>query len=61
MASPKLPPQNLEAEESVLGSLMMDKDAVIKVIDILLPDDFYNPAHGKIYGEILSLFQTLLP
>lgn len=61
MANPKLPPQNLEAEESVLGSLMMDKDAVIKVIDILLPDDFYNPAHGKIYGEVLDLFQRHQP
>ena len=61
MANPKLPPQNLEAEESVLGSLMMDKDAVIKVVDILLPDDFYNPAHGKIYGEVLDLFQKHQP
>ena len=61
MANPKLPPQNLEAEESVLGSLMMDKDAVTKVVDILLPYDFYNPAHGKIYGEILNLFQKHQP
>jgi replicative DNA helicase len=61
MANLKLPPQNLEAEESVLGSLMMDKDAVIKVVDILLPDDFYTPSHGKIYGEILNLFQKHQP
>jgi len=39
----------------------MDKDAVIKVVDILLPDDFYNPAHGKIYGEVLDLFQKHQP
>ena len=45
----KLPPQNLEAEQSVLGALMLDKDAVINVTDILKSDDFYKPAHAKIY------------
>ena len=52
----KLPPQNAEAEESVLGALMIDKDAVVKVTDFLKPEDFYKPAHEKIYNAILELY-----
>ncbi|MBI2514824.1 replicative DNA helicase [Candidatus Wolfebacteria bacterium] len=52
----KLPPQDIEAEKSVLGALMLDKNAVIRVADILLPDDFYNPHHTKIYETVLELF-----
>lgn len=57
----KLPPQNIEAEESVLGALMIDKDAVIKVTDILTPSDFYKPANGKIFETILNLFEKHQP
>ena len=57
----KLPPQNLDAEESVLGSLMIDKDAIIRVTDILTPADFYKPIHGKIYEIILHLFEKHQP
>jgi len=57
----KLPPQNIEAEESVLGSLLIDKNAVIKVADLLVPADFYKPAHAKIYEAILGLFEKHQP
>jgi replicative DNA helicase len=57
----KLPPQNLEAEESVLGALMLDKNAIIKVIDILTPADFYKPIHTKIYEAIFNLFEKHQP
>lgn len=57
----KLPPQNLEAEQSVLGALMLDKNAIINVADILLPEDFYKPAHAKIYEEILKLYEKREP
>ncbi|PIR89525.1 MAG: replicative DNA helicase [Candidatus Harrisonbacteria bacterium CG10_big_fil_rev_8_21_14_0_10_40_38] len=57
----KVPPHNLEAEESVLGSLMLDKDAVIKVADILIPDDFYKPSHGKIYEAMIGLYSKHQP
>lgn len=57
----KLPPQNLEAEESVLGALMIDKEAIIRVADILTPADFYTPSHGKIYEAILKLFSNHKP
>lgn len=52
----KLPPQDLDAERSVLGALMLDKNAVIKVVDILRPSDFYHPAHQGIYDAIEDLF-----
>ena len=59
--NPKLPPQDLEAERSVLGALMLDKNAVIKVADILNPYDFYNPHHGMILDAILELFEKAQP
>lgn len=57
----KLPPQNLEAEQTVLGSLLIDKNAIFKVADQLRPDDFYKPAHEKIYETILELFEKHQP
>lgn len=53
----KIPPQDEEAEVSVLGSVMLDKDAMLKVVDILTPNDFYNSAHQKIYNAMLELFE----
>lgn len=53
----KLPPQNLEAEASVLGSLLLDKDAIIRVADIIITEDFYDSRHKVIYGAILELFE----
>ncbi len=62
MASPlKLPPQNLEAEQSVLGALMLDKDAIINVADILVSEDFYKPTHTKIYETIIKLYEKREP
>jgi replicative DNA helicase len=57
----KIPPQNLEAEKSVLGSLMIDKRAIDKVCDNLEPRDFYHEAHGKIYDAILDLYKNRQP
>ncbi|OGY62947.1 MAG: replicative DNA helicase [Candidatus Harrisonbacteria bacterium RIFCSPHIGHO2_01_FULL_44_13] len=57
----KLPPQNIEAEESVLGALMIDKDSIIKIADVLTPEDFYKPAHDKIYETILRLYERREP
>src|SRR5882724_9556860 len=57
----KLPPQNVDAEQSVLGSLLIDPNAMIKVADILMPGDFYNPVHGKIYEIILALYEKRQP
>jgi replicative DNA helicase len=57
----KLPPQNLEAEQSVLGSILIDKNAMFKVVDIIGPEDFYASAHEKIYTAILELFERNQP
>ncbi|KKW48082.1 MAG: Replicative DNA helicase [Parcubacteria group bacterium GW2011_GWA1_59_11] len=57
----KVPPHNPEAEQSVLGSLLIDKNAVTKVADLLVPADFYSPAHEKIYATILELYERRQP
>jgi replicative DNA helicase len=51
-----LQPQALELETAVLGALMIDKDAIIVVSDILKPESFYDPRHQKIYSAIRTLF-----
>ncbi|PIT93408.1 MAG: replicative DNA helicase [Candidatus Harrisonbacteria bacterium CG10_big_fil_rev_8_21_14_0_10_38_8] len=61
MNSTKIPPQNLEAEQSVLGGLLIDKTAIIKVADVLKSDDFYKPAHSIIYRSILKLYEKNEP
>src|SRR5258708_4964324 len=57
----KIPPQNLEAEQTVLGSVLIDKNAIFRVADLLTPDDFYSPAHGRIYDAILTLYEKRQP
>lgn len=57
----KLPPQDLDAEQSVLGALMIDKDAVSSVSDLLLPSDFYKKAHSIIFDAFLRLWEKREP
>ena len=57
----KLPPQALELEAAVLGALMLEKDALTTVIDILKPQSFYKEAHQHIFKAILSLFDKSEP
>ena len=57
----KLPPQNIEAEQSVLGCLMLDKDAIFQIADILKPADFYKPIHQSIYQAMLELYERREP
>src|SRR6185436_15349603 len=52
----RIPPQNLEAEQSVLGSLLLDRDAVIKIADTIASDDFYDDKHRVIYQSVLALY-----
>lgn len=52
----RLPPQSIEAEKSVLGCLMLDKDAILKVVDFLSPQDFYKKEHQEIYEACQELF-----
>lgn len=58
----KLPPQNIEAEQSLLGSLLIDKDAIVTVAEFLRPEHFYREdQHGTIFEAILSLFEKREP
>lgn len=57
----KVPPQATELEEAVLGALMLDRDALSAVIDLLKPETFYRPAHQLIYKSIVTLFQKSEP
>jgi len=53
----KLPPQSIEAEQSLLGCLMIDKNAIVKVVDFLIPRDFYREIHQEIYQSCQELFE----
>ena len=57
----RLPPQSIEAEQSVLGSILIDRDAVIEVAEFLHPEDFYRQAHARIYASIIDLFERREP
>ena len=57
----RLPPQSLEAEQSVLGAILIDRDAVVEVAEFLRAEDFYRQAHGRIYGAIIDLFERREP
>jgi replicative DNA helicase len=57
----RIPPHNYEAEESVLGSLLIDKDALTKIADLLEPDDFYKPTHTSMYQAMVDLYQHSEP
>ena len=57
----RMPPQNLEAEQSVLGSLLIDKDAITKIADVLTPQEFYKDGHKIIYECMLELYGAKEP
>ncbi len=57
----RVPPHNLEAEESILGALLIDKNAMIKVADSLRSEDFYRPQHGEVYEAMLDLYADQEP
>ena len=52
----RTPPQDLQAEQSVLGGMMLSKDAIADVVEVLRERDFYRPAHELIFGAILDLY-----
>ncbi len=53
----QLPPQNIETEQSVLGCLLIDKNAITKIADFLTPKDFYKKSHQEIYKTVTELFE----
>ena len=52
----RVPPHNLEAEESVLGSMLLSRDAIAEVLELLHEDDFYRPAHRTVFRSVLDLY-----
>ena len=56
-----LPPQNIEAEESLISAILVDNNTLLDVIEILAPEDFYRTAHQKIYAAITDLFDKAEP
>ncbi len=52
----KLPPQNLEAEQSILGAILLDNEALLKALDITTIEDFYRNSHRRIFTAMLELF-----
>jgi len=57
----RIPPQSIEAEQSVLGSMLVDKEAISIVMEILKPEDFYRPDHREIYEVVIELFDRSQP
>ncbi|SHG30864.1 replicative DNA helicase [Jatrophihabitans endophyticus] len=52
----RTPPQAVEAEQSVLGAMMLSKDAIADVVEVIRPGDFYRPAHQLVYDAVLDLY-----
>jgi len=57
----RLPPQSLEAEEAVLGAILIDRETIIEIAEFLKPEDFYRQAHANVYRAMLDLFERREP
>ncbi|GBC59075.1 DNA helicase [Desulfonema ishimotonii] len=57
----KLPPRNIEAEESLISAILLDNRTLIEIIEILTPEHFYTPSHQKIFSAITELFKRSEP
>jgi replicative DNA helicase len=61
VALDRVPPQNLDAERAVLGGVLLDPEAATRAVEIVSPEAFYRPAHGRIFRAMLSLFTRREP
>src|SRR5687768_13794153 len=61
MPEERIPPQSLDAEQSLLGCVLIDKDAIIRIADSLTPEDFYKLGHQDIYKAMLELLASREP
>ena len=57
----RMPPQSLDAEQSVLGGILIEDRAITKVLDILMPQDFYREGHRKVFSAMIDLFDKSEP
>ncbi len=58
---PPIPPQNLEAESAVLGGILLENEALVRVLQTLTPEDFYRESHGKIFQAMIELWNRKEP
>ena len=56
-----IPPQSLEAEQATLGAMLMERDALARVVDVLEPEDFYSPQHQMLYRAMVDMFNDSEP
>ncbi len=56
-----IPPQSIEAEQAVLGTVLLQDKALLKIVDVLKPDDFYREAHKTIFTAMITLFEKREP
>lgn len=61
IANHKVPPQNIEAEQCVLGGVLLENEAISKVLEIMIADDFYRESHRKICHSMIELFEKSEP
>jgi replicative DNA helicase len=57
----RVPPQNVEAEESLISAILIDNNTLLEIVEILSPEDFYRSAHQKIFSSCLDLFEKSEP
>ncbi|HMK50063.1 MAG TPA: DnaB-like helicase N-terminal domain-containing protein, partial [Thermodesulfovibrionales bacterium] len=57
----RLPPQNIEAEQFIIGAVLIDNDALPKALEIIEPGDFYRLSHNKIFSAMIDLFDKNEP
>ena len=57
----RIPPHDINAERSVIGSMLMDRDAISEVSAILIKEDFYNTQYGIIYDAMVDLYNEGKP
>jgi len=56
-----IPPQDLEAEKSIIGAILLDKDAIVSIVQVLKPEHFYKRAHSDIYAAMFDLYERREP
>lgn len=61
MPNPKVPPSNLDAEQSVLGAILLDKEAINTASELLRPEDFYDGTHQRIFEAMVRLYEVRKP
>src|SRR5829696_2589759 len=54
----RVPPHNLQAEESLLGAMLLSRDAIAAAVEVVSADDFYKPAHGHVFDAVTSLYSA---